>query len=237
MHVSAGIDLMGKRVLVVGQADDLSQTVATGFRGRGAHVATLASFDPPSSPDVASIQSRVMKSIQELGGLDTLIACISPGGTTAISEATEKSWESAFTSPSKAAFFATQAALGALKISRGSIVNVTSVLALMGAPPGLAITAAAMACFVHHTRMMALRLSTDGVRVNAICYGYQSPLEAYGRTPPEDASLLSPGGVIPLGRWSNPADIIGTALFLASPLAAHMTGSIVVNDGGTYGGH
>lgn len=236
--MSTAIDLMGRRVLIVGDIDQLSQALAMGFREEGAEVLTLASLGSAPSRNVESVKSDVKKSIQELGGLDTFVVHLGLTRGARITEATDESWETAFTAPSKAAFFATQAALTALKSSRGSIVNITSVLALMGAPTGLAIPAAAMACFVHHTRMMALRLSTHGVRANAVCHGYLSPLESLGcAAEPEKTSDQTAAAGIPLGRWTTPGDVTGTVLFLASQLAANITGAVIVNDGGTYSGH
>lgn len=231
-------ELDGKKVVLVSRGHTVSSAIAEAFRTEGARVA-LADGTPSGTPvGTERFYAPVRSAIEQMGGLDILITFTGIEATGLIDEATTQTWQTGFSEPMKCTFFSTQAALPELKTSRGVVVNVTSILGLMGAQPGLAIPAAAMACAVQHTRMMALRLSTDGVRVNGMCHGYMSDLERNGLKSHRGESRddLATGGV-PLGRLGTPKDLTGSILFLASPLSAFMTGTILTNDGGAYGGN
>ena len=115
---------------------------------------------------------------------------------------------------------------------RGSIVNVSTVEALRGAP-GNAVYSAFNAGVIAFTKSMAVELGRDGVRVNAIAPDLadtlQTPAESMlrGRDPEMVAHWL------PLGRFGRPDDFGDVALFLASDLARFVTGQVIAVDGGT----
>jgi NAD(P)-dependent dehydrogenase (short-subunit alcohol dehydrogenase family) len=235
--VTITIDHADRRVLVAGADRSLGQAIAQSFRAQGATVVEALTRAQGNHIGVEANRKFVRDAIVQLGGLDILVTYTGIEAVALIDNATLDTWEVAFSQPLKATFFTTQAALSALKSSRGSIVNVTSVLGQMGAPAGLAIPAAAMACVVHHTRMMALRLSKDAVRVNCVCHGYLCELESTGV--PQGSHKSSPASVansIPLGRLAHADDIVNAVMFLASPLADYITGAILSADGGTYAG-
>lgn len=237
-NVNRRFDLEGKKVVVVSRGHAIANAVAVAFRAESAQVAVPPFNTTQRNAGVKRFAAPVCAAVAALGGVDVLVTVTGIEATSRIGDASVDCWDAGFSEPLKTTFFATQAVLPALKAARGTIVNVTSVLGLMGARPGLAIPAAAMACAAHHTRMMALRLSTDGVRVNCLCHGYASNLERDG--PESHRSAAAEGAranAIPLGRLGQPEDFTGSVLFLASPLSSYMTGTILTNDGGTYAGN
>ena len=231
------IDHAGKRVLVVGADHSLGKAIAHSFRAQGATVVEALNRVYGNHIGVEANRNFVRDAIIQLGGLDILVTYTGIEAVALIDDATLETWEVAFSQPLKATFFTTQAALSALKSCRGAIVNVTLVLGQMGAPAGLAIAAAAMASVVHHTRMLALRLSMDAVRVNCVCHGYLSEVESTGVLQGSDQSTpASVANGVPLGRLAHSDDIVNAVMFLASPLADYVTGAILSADGGTYAG-
>lgn len=122
------------------------------------------------------------------------------------------------------------AARGRLKESRGSIVNTASVLSFFGGGlvPGYAASKGGIAQL---TKSLAIAYAPDGIRVNAVAPGWiETPLTAALRENEErNAAILAR---TPLGRWGRPEDIAGGVLFLCSPLAGFVTGTVLAIDGG-----
>jgi NAD(P)-dependent dehydrogenase (short-subunit alcohol dehydrogenase family) len=122
------------------------------------------------------------------------------------------------------------AARDLLFASRGSIINIASMLAFFGSGYAPAYSAS-KGGVAQLTKSLAIAWAPHGVRVNAIAPGW---IETALTAPlVQDAAKSS--AIIertPLGRWGKPADVAGAALFLASPAAAFITGVILPVDGG-----
>lgn len=122
------------------------------------------------------------------------------------------------------------AARAKLKESKGTIVNTASVLSFFGGGlvPGYAASKGGVAQL---TKSLAIAYATDGIRVNAVAPGWiETPLTYALR---EDAARN--GAILsrtPLGRWGRPEDIAGGVLYLSSPLASFVTGTVLAIDGG-----
>ncbi len=112
-----------------------------------------------------------------------------------------------------------------------SIINVTSIEAYRGIPY-CSVYAAAKAGIAGFTKSLALELAPEGIRVNDIApETTDTPQVALDvMIPPENRTNMDKW--IPLGRFGTPADCAGAALYLASPLAAWVTGSAIHVDGG-----
>jgi len=114
--------------------------------------------------------------------------------------------------------------------ARGCIVNTASMLSFVGGAlaPGYSASKGGV---VQLTKSLACAYAADGIRVNAIAPGWIAtaltrPLQDdSGRT----QAILAR---TPLGRWGQPEDVAGTAVFLCSPAAAFITGTIIPIDGG-----
>lgn len=122
-----------------------------------------------------------------------------------------------------------QAALGQMA-SGSSIVNVSSVTALRGAPL-MAHYAAAKAALVNLSATLALEVASRGIRVNALLPGWiATDLTEFLRENPGAEQVVM--GRVPMARWGEPEEIAQAALFLASDASSFMTGQALVVDGG-----
>jgi NAD(P)-dependent dehydrogenase (short-subunit alcohol dehydrogenase family) len=122
------------------------------------------------------------------------------------------------------------AARAKLKDARGTIVNTASVLSYLGGGlvPGYA---ASKGGITQLTKSLAIAYAADGIRVNAVAPGWiETPLTSALR---EDAARSD--AILartPLGRWGKPEDIAGGVLYLSSPIASFVTGTVLAIDGG-----
>ncbi len=116
----------------------------------------------------------------------------------------------------------------------GAIINIASMNAFV-ALPSIPAYCASKGGVVMLTKSLALAWASEGVRVNAIAPGYvETSINAEGR---QDATHYERiRARIPQGRWAQPDDIAGSALFLASPAARYITGSVLAVDGGFLAG-
>ena len=118
----------------------------------------------------------------------------------------------------------------ALIASSGVIINIASMYSAFGSPK-IPAYGASKAAIQQLTRSLAIAYAEHGVRVNAIAPGFiVTEQSARGRADPEHyQSVLKR---TPFGRWGEPEDIAGVALFLASPAAGFITGQTIIVDGG-----
>jgi NAD(P)-dependent dehydrogenase (short-subunit alcohol dehydrogenase family) len=239
-------DFSGKRVLVTGADSGVGLGAAAAFLAHGATVALHGANQAAVDQAVASLDSGerlfgfasdlahadgcrdlVAGALMALGGLDVLVNAAPPGASRSFAEVGPDDWAAGIGVSFKAATFCTQQAVPGLRASRGNVVNVASVLGLMGSGQGASVHSAAMGSIVNMTRMAALRFGADGIRVNCLCPG---ALANAGAGDPLSNEVPS------IGRLGTVDDMAGTILFLASRHAGYMTGSIIVNDGGKYAG-
>jgi NAD(P)-dependent dehydrogenase (short-subunit alcohol dehydrogenase family) len=117
-----------------------------------------------------------------------------------------------------------------LRESRGCIINTASMLAFFGGGLSPAYSAS-KGGVAQLTKSLAIAYAPDGIRVNALAPGWIETALTQGvrDDPAREAMIL---GRTPMGRWGQPADVAGPALFLASPLAAFVTGVVLPVDGG-----
>jgi NAD(P)-dependent dehydrogenase (short-subunit alcohol dehydrogenase family) len=116
------------------------------------------------------------------------------------------------------------------KAGSGSVINVTSINAVRGFPgnPGYVAAKAGLSGL---TRALATDFAADGIRVNALAPGYIAT--AMTATSFNDPTMHEERRRhTMLGRWGDPDDMIGAAIFLASPASRYMTGQEIFVDGG-----
>ncbi|MGV7214044.1 SDR family oxidoreductase [Bradyrhizobium sp. UFLA05-112] len=117
-----------------------------------------------------------------------------------------------------------------MKASGGSIINVTSINSVRGFPgnPGYVAAKAGLAGL---TRALAADYAADGIRVNALAPGYVAT-EMTAKSFADPAMHEDRRRHTILGRWGQPADMVGAAVFLASQASAYVTGQEIFVDGG-----
>lgn len=118
----------------------------------------------------------------------------------------------------------------ALSKCRGCIINIASMYARFGSPKNPAY-GASKAAVEQLTKSLAIAWADDGIRVNAIAPGF-IVTEQSARARQDPAFVESVEKRTPMGRWGQPDEIAGAALFLASDGAAFINGTCVAVDGG-----
>jgi NAD(P)-dependent dehydrogenase (short-subunit alcohol dehydrogenase family) len=127
-------------------------------------------------------------------------------------------------------FNASRAWLGALRVTRGAIVNVASIAAFSGIAGAVGYSSSKGAVRLL-TQAMARELAQDGIRVNAIAPGViDTPMTAATRENPERLAPFM--ARTPMARVGQPVELVGPVVFLASSMASYVTGVILPVDGG-----
>ena len=246
------LSLEGKRALVTGGASGIGQAIACGLAAAGADVAitvrersgddTIAAIRKlgrrgealgadMASLDEASAAKLVADTEDRLGGLDILVnnAGIVRRGTP--DEMSFADWREVHTVNLDAVFLLSQAASRKMaERGYGRIIATASVLSFQGGirVPGYA---SAKHAVVGLTKALANDWARSGITVNAIAPGYvvTENNRALREDPVRSAELMSR---IPMGRFADPDEMAGAAVFLASDAAAYVTGTIIAVDGG-----
>jgi 3-oxoacyl-[acyl-carrier protein] reductase len=239
------ISLTGKTALVTGSTRGIGRAIAEGLVACGARVAVvgrdLAMAEKVAEElgeargfacdvsDPSSVTMLVQSVEDAFGQLDILVNNAGITKDNLMARMKDEDWDAVMATNLRSAFVATRAAQrGMMKRRWGRIINITSVVGLVG-NKGQANYAASKAGLIGFTKAAAKELSSRNILVNAVAPGYiQTDMTA--QLNEEARTALS--SQIPLGRLGEPKDIAGAVAFLASDLAAYITGQVLVVDGG-----
>jgi 2-deoxy-D-gluconate 3-dehydrogenase len=244
--------LDGRRALVTGGATGIGAAIARGLAAAGADVAVTFHTRPPDDVIAAigglgrkaeAIETDLWKMddvhaarlIAEagaaIGPIDILVNNAGVIHRDAALDYSWAEWRRALSINLDSAWLLSQAAaVGMTAAGRGSIVTIASILAFQGGVRVPAYTAAKHA-LVGLTKALANEWAVKGINVNAIAPGYVATenTRALREDPVRAKELL---GRIPAGRFAEPGDMAGAAVFLASDAAAYVNGAVLVVDGG-----
>ncbi|WP_264077892.1 SDR family NAD(P)-dependent oxidoreductase [Mycolicibacterium houstonense] len=236
------MELDGYHALVTGGTAGIGLACADLLARAGATVTITGRDEQRGSAAAASLGAQVRFVAADLADLDSVNslarqcdhldilvnnAAAFPGALTVEQDVT--SFEQTFDTNVRGTYFlVAQLVGGMLERGRGSIVNVTSMVASKGVP-GASAYSASKAAVESLTRTWAAEFGSGGVRVNSVAPG---PTRTEGVAAQWGDTNEELGRALPLGRTATPEEIAHAVLFLCSPRAAFITGSTLHADGG-----
>jgi NAD(P)-dependent dehydrogenase (short-subunit alcohol dehydrogenase family) len=186
--------------------------------------------------DEAAVALAINAAVDELGRIDGVLNCAGHVVIASVEETTLEAWGRIMAVHATGTFLICRAAIPHLRAAGGgSIVNLSSIGALVGRPRNAAY-AAAKGAILALSRQMAVDLAPDGIRVNVVAPGpvrtamTEGFAAAKGLDWDEGSRAMAAG--IPLGRVGTAEEAAGAILFLLSQDAAFITGTHIVTDGG-----
>ena len=242
-------DLTGRVAAVTGANTGLGRAIAEALAAAGADIACIGRSDPAETlsavraigrrghwvnadlgarPDYQRVVSDI---VGALGGLHILVNNAGIIRRNNAIDFTEADWDAVLDVNLKSVFFLSQAAARhMIPAGGGKIINIASMLSFQG---GIRVPSytASKSGIAGLTRLLANEWAVSGINVNAIAPGYfaTNNTAALQADVKRNAEIL---GRIPAGRWGDPKDLGGAAVFLASSAANYVQGIILPVDGG-----
>lgn len=240
--------LAGQIALVTGASRGIGRAIAEALASAGARVVVNYASSPEAAAEVvgeieaaggqawahqanvaseAEVETMVKAVLEREGRIDVLVnnAGITRDGLLMRMKTTD--WQSVIDLNLTGVFLCTRAvSRPMLKARSGRIINITSVVGMMG-NPGQANYSAAKAGVIGLTRSTAAEFASRGITVNAVAPGF------IATDMTRDLNVEPILAAIPLGRLGQPEDVAGAVRFLAAdPAAAYITGQVLAVDGG-----
>jgi 3-oxoacyl-[acyl-carrier protein] reductase len=222
LAVAQALHRAGARVAIVGRSESRAQVVAVELGERAVGVACDVA-------DAAQVEAAIAAAEAALGPIDILVNNAGLTRDNLMLRLSEEDWDVVLDANLKGAFFTTRAVIkGMMKRRSGRIINISSVVGLTG-NKGQANYAASKAGLIGLTKSVAKEYASRGVLANCVAPGFIET-DMTAALPSEARTALLEQ--IALGRLGRPEDIAAAVLFLASDLAAYITGQVLVVDGG-----
>ena len=245
-------DLTGKVAVVTGGNGGIGLGIAMGLAGAGANIVIAArsvektaqalediralgveahgiTVDVTQEP---AIQRIVTSTIDHMGRLDILVNNSGIAVRAQPQELTAAQWDSVVDVNLRAAFLASKAAYAQMvKAGGGKIINVGSMYSIFGSDWG-APYAASKGGLVQLTKSLAVAWAKDNIQVNAVLPGWIVTDLTRGIQDADPNRYDNISRRIPTGRWGEPSELAGAAVFLASTASDYVTGATLAIDGG-----
>ena len=245
-------DLTGKVAVVTGGNGGIGLGIAMGLAGAGANIVIAArsvektaqaleniralgveahgiTVDVTQEP---AIQRIVTSTIDHMGRLDILVNNSGIAVRAQPQELTAAQWDSVVDVNLRAAFLASKAAYAQMvKAGGGKVINVGSMYSIFGSDWG-APYAASKGGLVQLTKSLAVAWAKDNIQVNTVLPGWIVTDLTRGIQDADPNRYDNISRRIPTGRWGEPSELAGAAVFLASTASDYVTGATLAIDGG-----
>ncbi len=243
------MSLANKTAMITGANRGLGAAIAYEMAAKGANVAVCARNHKAASLvaenivnqggkafavtldvcDTDSCTQAINEVMAQTGRLDILVNNAGITKDSLFIRMNEDEWDAVIETNLKGVYRCSKAALRPmLKAKSGVIINISSIVGIIG-NPGQVNYAAAKAGLIGFTKSLAKETASRNIRVNAVAPGYIDTDMTQGLADQQQQTLLRQ---IPLGRIGQPADVAAAVCFLASDCAAYITGQTIVVDGG-----
>ncbi|NLG60760.1 MAG: 3-oxoacyl-[acyl-carrier-protein] reductase [Candidatus Cloacimonetes bacterium] len=213
----------GARVAVVGRTAERAEEAAASLAGVGHRGYACDVADPEAA-------AALVRQVEEdLGGIDILVNNAGITDDNLLMRLSDEAWDRVLETNLKGPFNLIRAVTrGMMRRRSGRIINITSVVGLMG-NPGQANYAASKAGLIGLTKTVARELASRGILCNAVAPGF---IESDMTAALPEATRASLQEKIALGRLGTGDDVASVVRFLAGPGAGYITGQTIVVDGG-----
>lgn len=257
MTTAAGFDLTGKVAVVTGGNTGIGKAIACGLAKAGAAVAIMARNEQRNAsalmelsaigrPAIAlrvdvsrrsALKPALHEAEQRLGPVNILVNNAAFAVLKGLLDHSEEEWDSVLATDLTACFLLSKyAAASMIEQGRGGkIINVASIAGFKGTGvfPSYAVSKGGL---LQLTRCLAIELAPHRIQVNSLAPGWTTTdMTAWIRTEPQYAALYKEMITrTPAGRFAEPEETAGAAVFLASPASDFMTGADLIVDGGFF---
>lgn len=230
-------------VLVTGGNRGIGRAIAEAFLAQGDRVAvtTRNGGGPEGALDVrcditdaAQVDAAFATVEAELGPVEVLVANAGITNDTLLLRMSEDDWSQVIDTNLTGTFrLVKRAAKGMLRLRRGRVILISSVVGLLGSA-GQVNYAASKSGLVGLARSVARELGSRSITANVVAPGFVETDMTEVLTDEQRATIKSQ---VPLGRYATPDEVAGAVTWLAGPSAAYVTGAVIPVDGGLGMGH
>ncbi|MCD4525835.1 3-oxoacyl-ACP reductase FabG [Nocardioides sp. cx-173] len=232
-----------RSVLVTGGNRGIGRAIAEAFLAQGDRVAvtTRSGGAPMGALDVRcdvtdpqAVEAAFLAVEAEHGPVEVLVANAGITDDTLLLRMSEEQWSSVIDTNLTGSFrLAKRAAKGMLRLRRGRIIFISSVVGLLGSP-GQVNYAASKAGLIGMARSLARELGSRSITANVVAPGFVETDMTGVLTDEQRAAIKTQ---VPLGRYAAPEEVAAAVTWLAGDGGAYVTGAVIPVDGGLGMGH